>query len=176
MHNYNRSSVTHAAPRSWLLVSAAALVLLASFAVLLRPARSDAAQVSARATGPLVSTGTTSRGRTLYLFQADKNGKSACAGKCATFWPPLIAAGKPRAGAGTKPSLLGETKRADGRMQVTYNHHPVYFFAKDTKKGQTTGEAVDAFGAEWYAVSPAGTTVEPKTSSTTTTTSGGSGY
>jgi predicted lipoprotein with Yx(FWY)xxD motif len=184
MHNYNRSSVAHAAPRSWLLAFAAALVLLAGFAVLLHPARSDAAQVSARATGPLVSSGTTSlgrilvdsRGRTLYLFQADKNGKSACAGKCATFWPPLIAAGKPRAGAGAKASLLGETKRADGRMQVTYNHHPLYFFAKDTKKGQTSGEAVDAFGAEWYALSAAGAAVEPKTSSTTPTASGGSGY
>ena len=37
-----------------------------------------------------------SRGRTLYLFGKDRNGKSACAGQCAAFWPPLIASGKPR--------------------------------------------------------------------------------
>jgi hypothetical protein len=60
-------------------------------------------------------------------------------------------------------------------MQATYNHHPLYLFVKDTKKGQTTGENVDAFGAEWYAVSPAGTNVEPTTSGAPGS-SGGYGY
>jgi predicted lipoprotein with Yx(FWY)xxD motif len=100
------------------------------------------------------------RGRTLYLFEKDKHGKSACTGKCAAFWPPLIATGKPLAVAGAKASLLGTTKRADGRLQVTYNHHPLYTFLKDTRKGLTSGEEVDAFGAEWYAVSAAGAKVE----------------
>ena len=58
--------------------------------------------------------------------------------------------------AGAKASLLGTIKRADGRLQVTYNHHPVYTFFQDSKKGQTNGEGLDDFGAEWYAVSPAG--------------------
>lgn len=100
------------------------------------------------------------RGRTLYLFENDKHGKSACTGQCASFWPPLIASGKPLATAGAKASLLGTTKRADGRLQVTYNHHPLYTFVKDTRKGQTNGEKVDAFGAEWYALSAAGAKVE----------------
>jgi predicted lipoprotein with Yx(FWY)xxD motif len=100
------------------------------------------------------------RGHTLYLFGKDTRGKSACAGKCVGFWPPLIASGKPFAAAGAKASLLGTTKRADGRLQVTYNHHPLYTFVKDTRKGQTNGEEVDAFGAEWYAVSAAGAKVE----------------
>jgi predicted lipoprotein with Yx(FWY)xxD motif len=100
------------------------------------------------------------RGHTLYLFENDKQGKSNCTGKCASFWPPLIASGKPLAAAGARASLLGTVKRTDGRLQVTYNHHPLYAFVKDTRKGQTNGEAVDAFGAEWYAVSPAGATVE----------------
>jgi predicted lipoprotein with Yx(FWY)xxD motif len=112
-----------------------------------------------------------SRGHTLYLFEKDKSGKSSCAGQCAGFWPPLITSGKPIAIAGAKASLLGTTKRADGRLQVTYNHHPVYMFVKDTRKGQTTGEGVEAFGAEWYALSPAGAKVEKETSSTN---SGGS--
>jgi predicted lipoprotein with Yx(FWY)xxD motif len=106
-----------------------------------------------------------SRGRTLYLFEKDRNGKSACAGKCATFWPPLITTGKPRVAAGAKASLVGTTKRADGRLQVTYNHHPLYTFVKDTKKGQTNGQNVDAFGAEWYVISPAGAKVEKAASS-----------
>jgi predicted lipoprotein with Yx(FWY)xxD motif len=100
------------------------------------------------------------RGRTLYLFEMDKHGKSACAGQCAAFWPPLIATGKPLATAGAKASLLGTTKRADGRLQVTYNHHPLYAFVKDVRKGQTNGEELDAFGAKWYAVSATGAKVE----------------
>jgi predicted lipoprotein with Yx(FWY)xxD motif len=100
------------------------------------------------------------RGRTLYLFAKDKRGTSTCTAQCAGYWPPLIAAGKPLAGPGAKASLLGTTRRADGRLQVTYNHHPLYTFVKDSRKGQTNGEAVDAFGAEWYAVSAGGAKVE----------------
>jgi len=117
------------------------------------------------------------RGRTLYLFAKDKHGKSACTGQCAGFWPPLIAHGKPLASAGAKASLLGTTKRADGRLQVTYNHHPLYTFVKDTSKGQTNGEAVNAFGAAWYAVSAAGAKVENNTmSSSGDPAQGGYGY
>jgi predicted lipoprotein with Yx(FWY)xxD motif len=100
------------------------------------------------------------RGRTLYLFEKDKHGKSACNGQCAGFWPPLITSGKPLARRGAKTSLLGTTKRPDGRLQVTYNHHPLYTFVKDTGKGQTNGEELDVFGAEWYALSAAGVKVE----------------
>ena len=119
------------------------------------------------------------RGHTLYLFARDKHGKSTCAGQCAAFWPPLIASGKPLAVAGAKASLLGTTKRADGRLQVSYDHHPLYTFVKDTKKGQTNGEEVDAFGAEWYALSPAGAKVEKNDTSSGTTGNpapGGYGY
>jgi predicted lipoprotein with Yx(FWY)xxD motif len=164
MTNHRSRAARLAAPGPGLIATAAALTALVALAVvLLRPGASDAAG----AAGPVVSTASTSlgrilvdsRGRTLYLFEKDRNGKSACAGQCATFWPPLIASGKPVAGAGIKASLLGTTKRADGRMQVTYNHHPLYTFAKDTKPGQTSGEEVNAFGASWYVVSPAGAKV-----------------
>ena len=66
-------------------------------------------------------------GRTLYLFTADKGTKSACYGQCASYWPPLIA-GKPTAGTGLNASMLGTTKRKDGKLQVTYHGHPLYFF------------------------------------------------
>jgi len=114
------------------------------------------------------------RGHTLYLFAKDKHGRSSCADQCASFWPPLITSGKPRTAAGAKASLLGTTRRADGRLQVTYNHHPLYTFVKDTSKGQTMGEGVNAFGAEWDALSPTGAQVE-KTSSTTNSSPGGYG-
>jgi len=100
------------------------------------------------------------RGHTLYLFTKDAHGKSACNGQCIGYWPPLITTGKPRAGAGLKASLLGTTRRGDGRLQVTYNHHPLYSFVKDSRKGQTNGEGLDTFGAEWFALSPAGSKVD----------------
>ena len=164
--NHRSNAARIASPRSRLVASAAAVVTLSTLVLFLHPGTSHATS----ATGPIVSTASTSlgkilvdsRGRTLYLFERDKNGKSACTGKCAAAWPPLIASGKPRATASARASLLGTTRRADGRLQVTYNHHPLYRFVQDTKKGQTTGEGVDAFGAEWYAVSPAGAAVEKR--------------
>jgi predicted lipoprotein with Yx(FWY)xxD motif len=118
------------------------------------------------------------RGHTLYLFAKDQPGRSTCSGQCAGFWPPLIASSKPLATAGAKASLLGTSKRPDGRLQVTYNHHPLYTFVKDTGKGQTNGEAVSAFGAKWYALSAAGAKVENNNAMNTggTPTSGGYGY
>ena len=115
------------------------------------------------------------RGRTVYLFAKDSRGKSSCAGQCAMYWPPLIASRKWVAVAGAKQSLLGTTKRADGRLQLTYNHHPLYTFVKDTAKGQTNGEEVDAFGAEWYAISAAGAKVE-RAAEATNGASGAGGY
>src|SRR3954470_22223628 len=103
-----------------------------------------------------------SRGRTLYLFKKDKGKKSACSGACAQFWPPLRTSGKPKAGSGAKASLIGTTKRSDGKPQVTYNGHPVYSFVMDKKAGDTNGEGVTAFGGKWFAISPSGKQVSPK--------------
>jgi predicted lipoprotein with Yx(FWY)xxD motif len=97
-----------------------------------------------------------SRGRTLYLFTKDAGMKSACSGECAIAWPPLRASGKPTVSGGAKASLVGTTMRSDGKLQVTYNGHPLYSFVKDTKSGDTNGEALTAFGGSWFAVSPAG--------------------
>jgi len=97
-----------------------------------------------------------SQGRTLYLFEKDKRGRSACAGTCATYWPPLLTHGKPTADQGIKGSLLGITHRAGGEAQVTYAGHPLYRFVQDTRAGQTNGQDSQEFGAGWYVVSPAG--------------------
>ena len=98
----------------------------------------------------------TSSGRTLYLFMKDRNGKSACYGKCATYWPPLMKKGALRAGAGVKASLLGTTKRKNGKAQVTYKGHPLYLFKLDHAAGQIAGQRQDFFGGKWYAVSASG--------------------
>jgi len=96
-----------------------------------------------------------SQGRTLYLFQGDTGTKSNCSGACATNWPPLTSA-KPTVGKGASASMIGTTKRSDGKTQVTYNGHPLYTFAGDSSPGDTSGQGVNAFGGLWYAVSPAG--------------------
>jgi predicted lipoprotein with Yx(FWY)xxD motif len=100
-----------------------------------------------------------SHGRTLYLFQKDSGGTSACYGACAVNWPPLRASGKPTLGSGADRSLVGTTARSDGKPQVTYNGHPLYLFSGDAKAGDTNGEGVRTFGGTWYAVSPAGNQV-----------------
>src|SRR5256885_2223137 len=118
------------------------------------------AVVKIRATS-LGKTLVASNGKTLYLFARDKTTKSTCNGSCATFWPPLHTTGPAKAGPGVTARLLGTTHRADGTVQVTYHGHPLYFFAKDTKAGQTNGEGVAAFGAKWFALSPAGVKIPP---------------
>ena len=97
-----------------------------------------------------------SRGRTLYLFEKDTRGHSACSGICATYWPPVLTSGKPTAIAGAKRSLLGTIRRADGTRQVTFAGHPLYLFSGDAKRGQFNGEGLRDFGAGWYALSPTG--------------------
>ena len=160
----DRSNASGGTLRLALAATGAVVATLAALAFLLfHPMGSDAAG----AKGPVISTASTSlgrilvnsQGRTLYLFGRDSRSKSACSGKCASFWPPLIATSKPRAAASAKAAMLGTTRRADGRLQVTYNHHPLYRFVKDTKKGQTQGEQLNAFGGVWYAVSAAGARV-----------------
>jgi predicted lipoprotein with Yx(FWY)xxD motif len=99
------------------------------------------------------------KGRTLYLFEADKGTMSTCDGACASAWPPLTTSGKPTAGAGVVAAKLGTAKRADGTTGVTYAGHPLYTYAGDGSPGQTTGEGLTDYGAPWYALSAAGKTV-----------------
>jgi predicted lipoprotein with Yx(FWY)xxD motif len=102
----------------------------------------------------------TSSGRTLYLFMKDKKGKSACYGQCASNWPPLMKKGTLRAGTGVKAKLLGTTKRKNGKLQVTYNHHPLYLYAGDTGAGQVSGQGLNFFGGKWWVVSAAGKAIK----------------
>jgi predicted lipoprotein with Yx(FWY)xxD motif len=136
------------------------IALLAALAVLAAVAQSSGAAASKSATVSVRKTKlgrvlVDAQGRTLYLFMKDKNDKSACAGACATGWPPLLTNGKPKAGAGAASKLLGTTVRRSGR-QVTYDGHPLYTYAGDSKAGQTNGEGSNAFGAAWYVLAPNG--------------------
>jgi predicted lipoprotein with Yx(FWY)xxD motif len=118
-----------------------------------------------------------STGRTLYLFKADVGTTSACSGACASAWPPLPATGNPTAGTGLTASKLGTTTRSGGNRQLTYNGHPLYLYVGDKKPGDVNGQGVTAFGAAWFALSPAGNQVSAAPpSSTGGGSSGGGGY
>src|SRR4051812_12077038 len=100
------------------------------------------------------------RGRSLYLFEKDNRGRSACSGVCAVYWPPLLTSGRSIGIEGAKPSLLGSIRRADGSRQVSYAGHPLYFFSGDSRRGQTNGEGLQDFGAGWYVLTPSGNKID----------------
>ena len=99
------------------------------------------------------------QGRAMYLFEADKSSASTCTGACAATWPPVTTASMPMAGSGVEQSLLGTTKRADGTEQVTYNGHPLYYFAADAA-GMAKGQGYKDFGAGWYVVNAKGSKID----------------
>jgi predicted lipoprotein with Yx(FWY)xxD motif len=71
----------------------------------------------------------------------------------------LTATGAPVAGPGVNQALLAVTARKDGSMEVVYNGHPLYYFISDKNAGDTTGQALSSFGADWYVLSAAGTKI-----------------
>jgi predicted lipoprotein with Yx(FWY)xxD motif len=97
---------------------------------------------------------------TVYLFEADKNGQSACSGECAKAWPPVTTSGEPQAGGQAVQSDLSTITRPDGTKQVTYKGHPLYFFIKDGDAGDAYGEGSKAFGASWYVMKPSGAKID----------------
>jgi predicted lipoprotein with Yx(FWY)xxD motif len=139
----------------WFVAVAAAAAALAVPAL-----AASGTMVSWRAT-PIGNAITTASGRTLYLFRGDQGTTSKCYGQCAKYWPPLLTTAKPVGSGKVNASLLGTTKRTDGKLQVTYKGHPLYTYAGDKKAGQTAGEGVKAFGAQWYAMAPSnGATID----------------
>jgi predicted lipoprotein with Yx(FWY)xxD motif len=86
-------------------------------------------------------------GMALYTFDRDTQaGKSACNGPCADNWPPL------RASAGAMgPGDWRVITRDDGSAQWAYKGKPVYFWVKDQKPGDRTG---DGFNQVWHLARP----------------------
>jgi predicted lipoprotein with Yx(FWY)xxD motif len=86
------------------------------------------------------------KGMTLYTFDKDAAGKSACNGPCATNWPPLMASGGSASGDWT---IL---VRDNGSKQWAYKGKPLYTWSKDTKPGDTLGDGF--LNNQWHAVHP----------------------
>ena len=99
------------------------------------------------------------KGMTVYLFVVDTGTTSNCYTSCATIWPPVLTTGAAQAGAGANASLLGTTTRTDGKTEVTYAGHPLYYFVQDKAAGDTTGQGINGFGGLWWVVSPSGAAI-----------------
>jgi predicted lipoprotein with Yx(FWY)xxD motif len=94
----------------------------------------------------------------IYLFDKESSATSECYGACAEAWPPVLTEGDPRAGGGTDSKLLGTTERDDGSTQVTYDGHPLYFYAHEGP-GEVLCHNVDEFGGLWLVLEPSGEAV-----------------
>jgi predicted lipoprotein with Yx(FWY)xxD motif len=130
---------------------------------------SSAAATPVAATGPVgIATApnsagtilTDTKGRAVYLFEADTGSTSTCTGGCATEWPPLTTPGPPVAGTGVNAALLATSPRPDGTTQVTYNGHPLYYYDDDHGPGTTEGQGENSYGAKWYLLTPAGLKID----------------
>jgi len=123
------------------------------------PASGGGAATVKTASTPLGTILVDRSGRSLYLFERDTGPRSTCAGECAVDWPPLTTSGRPRAAGKAAAGMLGTTRRADGTTEVTYAGHPLYYYVGDSGPGQTNGQNIDAFGAEWYVLGPGGAAI-----------------
>ncbi|CAM3108980.1 hypothetical protein PANO111632_03615 [Paracoccus nototheniae] len=104
----------------------------------------EPAKTGQSAKGPTL---TNDQGMTLYTFDKDANGKSACNGPCAANWPPLSAPGDAQASGG-----YTVIARDDGSRQWAYRGRPLYTWVKDAKPGDITGDGF--LNGAWHVAMP----------------------
>jgi len=117
-----------------------------------------------------------SQGRTLYWFAIDTPSKSNCTGSCLTYWPPVQ--GKVTAASGTTlPKGFGTITGSDGKLQATYDGHPLYTYVADSSAGMTSGNGKNLSGGLWWAMTPSGAKLAATASgSSPSSSTGGGGY
>jgi predicted lipoprotein with Yx(FWY)xxD motif len=111
---------------------------------------SSFAALSGYAASPAMVTGdalTGSNGMTLYTFDKDAGGKSMCNGPCATNWPPLYATDSDKASGD-----YGIVTRDDGKKQWALKGKPLYYWSKDQKPGDKTGDGF--LNGAWHVAKP----------------------
>lgn len=84
------------------------------------------------------------KGMTLYTFDKDMSGKSACDAKCLKMWPAFYAekSAKPEGD-------FSIVKASDGKNMWAYKGKPLYFYHGDKKPGDMSG---DGKGGVWHIV------------------------
>ncbi len=95
-------------------------------------------------------------GQVVYVFENDRANRSNCTSDdCVKAWPPVLTRQPPTAGAGVNDRLLRTIRRADGRLQVTYNGRPLYFYEHEGP-GEIRCHNVDLNGGLWWVITPQG--------------------
>ena len=142
------------------------------------PARSSSAPsatISAKSVPGVGAVLVNGRGQTLYMLTSEKGGKITCtqANGCTQAWPETVLTSgttTAKAGRGVQSSLLGTVKDANGGLEVTYNHWPLYTFSGDSGPGAAKGQGLTSFGGTWYVLNGSGNPV------TSGSSGGGNGY
>jgi predicted lipoprotein with Yx(FWY)xxD motif len=115
---------------------------------------------------------TNSQGMVLYWFAPDSSSKSACNTTCLKYWP--LVPGPAAAGSGVSGTLGVIT--TNGVQQATYKGHPLYTYVGDTTPGQDKGNALNASGGLWWAMTTSGAKLAASSSAGSSSGSGsGSG-
>lgn len=103
--------------------------------------------------GPMLFDG---NGQAIYIWELEDSSTAECYGDCAVAWPPVLTNGAPIASENVNNELLGVTKRTDGTTQVTYNNHPLYYYAHE-KVGEVKCHNISTHGGLWWVIQPNGT-------------------
>jgi predicted lipoprotein with Yx(FWY)xxD motif len=106
---------------------------------------------------PLGRVVSSKRGHVMFRFMKDGRNSSACRTACHGVWPPVMSTTAAKAGSHISARHLGRTSAG----QVTYSHHPLYFYVGDPRVGKTKGDGISEFGAKWFVVSTSGKPVKP---------------
>ncbi len=100
-----------------------------------------------------------SKKQAIYIWELDKSTTSERYGDCAAAWPPVLTDGAPVASDGVNSQLLGTTRRTDGTTQVTYNDHPLYYYAHEAP-GEVKCHNISTHGGLWWVIQPSGVRAE----------------
>ncbi len=123
----------------------------------------DPNTTSPQVTGTVITTGDSEFGtmlfnekkQAIYIWELEQSSKAECYGECAEAWPPVLTNGTPHVAGEVKSDLLGTTKRNDGSTQVTYNGHPLYYYANEGP-GEVKCHNVVTHGGLWWVIQPNG--------------------
>lgn len=115
------------------------------------------------ASGTVITTGNSTYGtmlfndkkQAIYMWEVEESSTAKCYDDCAEAWPPVLTVGEPVATGDVKGELLGTTQRTDGTTQVTYNGHPLYYYAHEAP-GEVECHNVRTHGGLWWVLTPSG--------------------
>ncbi len=91
----------------------------------------------------------------IYIWELEESTKAECYDDCAKAWPPVLTDGVPRATGSVSSELLGTTERTNGSTQVTYNGHPLYYYANENA-GEVKCHNISTHGGLWWVIQPSG--------------------